>query len=270
MLTDLQSKLLEMLKWWHHYCENNNYTYYIMYGTMLGAARHKGFIPWDDDIDVAMPRKDYDRLRMSFRQPVDHYIIESPYDRNKDYTYPNMKLYDTSTTMIEPTKYGCRRGVFIDIFPLDGIGNNIDESRDNYRKIDRRYMFIASRTVAIRKERSLIKNAAVIAARLIPPFIINDTQLLIKFDKKCAELQTDDYLYICNKMSTYRSKEIMRKEIFGKPKLYDFEDTRVYGVEKYDDFLRQLYGDWRKLPPVEKQHTAHEFKFLDLDHSYLE
>lgn len=78
MLNPLQQKLLGMLTWLIKYIDDNNIRYYIIGGTMLGAVRHEGFIPWDDDIDSAVPRNDYERLIDLLKSPVDHYVIESP------------------------------------------------------------------------------------------------------------------------------------------------------------------------------------------------
>ena len=100
MLNPLQQKLLEMLTWLSKYIESNHLTYYVIGGTFLGAVRHKGFIPWDDDIDIAMPRKDYETLIKLLSKPVDHYVIESPDNCGKDFTYNLAKFYDLDTTMV--------------------------------------------------------------------------------------------------------------------------------------------------------------------------
>ena len=258
-----------MLGWFHDYCHNNGLTYYIVGGTMLGAIRHGGFIPWDDDIDVALPRTDYDRLLSIFKEKQDHYFLESPYTGNNDYYYSYAKLYDTDTTLTERTRRNCRRGLYIDVFPLDGIGVNESDLETNFEKIDRLNMFLMTRTCALSKERSFYKNAAIVCSRMIPQFIVDDHNLAIKVDKTAASFGYEDSNYVANLMGSYRRKEVMAKRIFGQPKEYKFEDIIVDGVEHYEEFLTHIYGDWRKLPPEDKRKTTHDYIEIDLNKSYL-
>lgn len=269
MLNPVQEKLLEMLEWFHNYCHDNNITYYIVGGSMLGAVRHRGFIPWDDDIDVAVPRPDYIKLLEIFKNQIDHYYLESPYTGNNDYYYTYAKLYDTNTTLVEKTRRNCKRGLYIDVFPLDGVGSTEKEMRTNFVKVDRLNMFLMTRTCAIEKRRGLGKNAAIVASRCIPSFIVNDRNLVVKVDKIAASFGYEKCNYVANLMGAYRKREIMEKRIFGNPTEYKFEDIIVDGVECYDEFLTHIYGEWNKLPPIDKQKTAHNYIEMDLNKSYL-
>lgn len=266
MLNPLQTKLLEMFKWLTEFLHENQLRYYVLGGTFLGAVRHKGFIPWDDDIDIGMPRKDYEKLIQLLEKPIDHYVVESPKGTAKDYLYGMAKLYDMNTSMTEVTRNGMKRGVYIDIFPLDGIGNSMEEGLKNYKKVDRLNMLHAMVTCAYRKDRKWWKNCAVFIGRLLP---VSPKKLAVKLDKLCAEHDFDNYSYVGNLMSTYRSREIMPKEFWGTPTLYKFEDLSVYGPEKYDEWLTKIFGNWRKLPPENKRHSAHDFVDLDFDKPYL-
>ena len=136
-MNEFQGKLLEMLTWLHEFLQKNHLNYYVIGGTMLGAVRHQGFIPWDDDADIAMPRKDYEKLIDLLKDPVDHYVVESVHSPAKDYSYLIAKLYDTNTTLIDASKTLPKRGLFIDIFPLDGIGETKEDGVKNYKKIKR-------------------------------------------------------------------------------------------------------------------------------------
>lgn len=269
MLSPIQVKLLEMLSWFDKYCYNNNLTYYAIGGTLLGAVRHKGFIPWDDDIDVALPRTDYNKLMSVFSSKNGKYILETPYDNNADYLYSFSKLYDTTTTLIEKTRKNCKRGIYIDVFPLDGIGNSPMESEANYRKIDKYNMFLMTRTCAIRKTRSFYKNASIIAARMIPNFFINDKDLSRKVDKIASEIAFDQSDYVGNLMGAYRAREIFKKEFIGNAIRYEFEDILVNGIEFYDEYLTHIYGNWREIPPENKRYAAHDYLEFDLYKSYL-
>ena len=269
MLSPVQNKLLEMLEWFNDYCHANGIPYYIVGGSMLGAVRHGGFIPWDDDIDVVVPRPDYEKLLKIFDGRIDHYFLESPYTGNEDYFYTYAKLYDINTTLVEKTRRNCRRGLYIDVFPLDGVGATDEEVNANFAKVDRLNMFLMTRTCAIEKRRGFAKNASIVVSRLIPSIIINDHKLVIKVDQAAASFGYDRCNYVANLMGAYRKKEVMEKRIFGKPTEYKFENIVVDGVEHYDEFLTHIYGDWRKLPPVEKQRTAHNYVEMNLSESYL-
>ncbi len=265
MLNPLQENLLEMFAWLTKYLNDQKLSYYVIGGTFLGAVRHEGFIPWDDDIDIAMPRPDYEKLIKLLEYPVDNYIVESPKGNAKDYIYAFSKFYDLNTTMTEKLRKNITRGVFIDIFPLDGIGNNYRESLKNYKKIDRLNMLLAMKVCAYRKDRVWWKNFAVFLGRFLP---VSSKKLAKKIDTLCAEKAFEDSQYVGNLISTYRAKELMEKTIFGKPVSYKFENLTVFGPEKYDEYLTRLYGDWKKLPPVDKRHSAHNFLELDLNKQY--
>lgn len=268
-LSPLQARLLEMLKWFHQLCEKNDIRYFVLGGTMLGAARHKGFIPWDDDIDVGLPRKDYEKLaRLMANDDFLPYILETPYSKAKDYCFSYSKIYDTRTTLVENRRTEVVRGVFIDVFPLDGLGESYEECETNYAPINKKYDLLLTTVGGIRKGRSWYKNLAVIAARCVPHCLLDGKKLMIQLDKMCAKIDYDTSAWICNDMGAWRLKEAVPRSIMGKPTKYQFEDTFVYGAEDFDGYLTHLYGDWRRLPPKEKQITHHDFVSLDMNKPY--
>lgn len=269
-LNDLQFKLLDMFKWFHETCKKNNLRYYALGGTMLGAIRHEGFIPWDDDIDVGMPRKDYIKFLKIYKGKMDkNYIVESIYDRNEDFFYGYAKIYDISTTLIEKTRMNIKRGIYIDVFPLDGVCNDEKEKFAYCQPIYNKYQFVVSRTCAILKRRKLYKNLIILCARLIPNSILNNKKMLFEIDKMCSSRDYDDYRYVGNLLGNWGIKEVVSKDIMGIPKLYKFENLYIYGVEKYDLYLTQLYGNWKILPPIEKRVSLHDCVECNLYKSYL-
>ena len=269
MLTELQERLLQLLKWTHAFCVDNRINYYVIGGTMLGAVRHQGFIPWDDDVDIIMPRPDYERFCNLLASPKDSYVVETPYSGKRDYIYGYAKLYDTNTLLVENLKHPLSRGVFLDVFALDGLGNSLKESQNNYKKIDRLYMLLTARTCAVNERRKWYKNFAIVAANIIPDTLMDDNILAQKLDSLCASFGYSNNEYVANCISTYRKKEIIEKRIFGNPTEYSFEDTTVFGVEHYDEYLTNLFGDWRKLPPPEKRVSVHDYLMIDFNESYL-
>ena len=263
--------LLNMLAWFHEYCVSNELRYYLVEGTMLGAARHQGYIPWDDDIDVGMPRSDYEQLKKKIEGSIqeNRYLLESEDSDNSDYFYMYSKLYDIRTTQVEDRKVKVVRGVGIDIFPIDGIGETEEEAFHNFKRIGLLLDVLTSRVVSVRNGRKWYKNVAVKVFQALPSFLINEKKIMKSISELCKQRSFDESKYVGGLVTTYRTKEIMPRSYYGEPKLYKFENIEVYGVSDYEHYLTQLYGDWRQLPPKEKRQTAHLQLDVDLNHSFL-
>ncbi len=266
--SELKSILLEMMEWFHNFCVEHDLVYYAAGGTMLGAVRHNGFIPWDDDIDVVMPREDYTKLeRLMQENKSTTYVLETPNTKETDYYYPFSKLYDVRTTLVENTKYKIKRGVYLDIFPLDGMGNSENDSLQHYKKIEKAKKILLTKTTGVRHGRSLPKNLAVLLFKLLP---LNEKRLLKKVTDLCTCREWANCVWGGNPVGAWNFKEIMPKEIMGKPQLYQFENIKIYGAERADEYLTHLYGKWRELPPIEKRVSHHDYILCDLKKSYLE
>lgn len=266
-MNEIQKKLVKMMNWFHDYCVQENLRYYALGGTMLGAMRHQGFIPWDDDIDIGMPRKDYERLEKIFdNQTNTKYMLETPSSKENDFCYPYAKLFDKETTLIENQKYKIVRGLYIDIFPLDGLGDNLESAKEKYKQVEHNRNLLLLKTSGIRKGRSLSKNAAICLFKLIP---INEKKLLRKVAGLGNVQDYDTSEFGGNTLGAWRWKEIMPVKYMGTPTLYQFENMKIFGAENADAYLSHLYGDWKKLPPKEKQVTHHDFIYIDLNTSWL-
>mgnify|MGYP003289644159 CR=1 FL=1 len=262
---EIKERLIDMLSWFHDLCEDNNLRYYIVGGTMLGAVRHQGFIPWDDDIDVAMPDADYKKLSELLAKEKGRYILETPETEAKDFFYSFSKIYDTNTTLVENTKYKTKRGIYIDVFPLVGMGNTQEESLKNFKNIEKVNNLLISKVTGIRKGRSFLKNVIVTIFRAIP---LNEKKLLNKVVRSYFTKSWDECSWGGNPVGAWRFKEIMPKDIMGLPTLYNFEGLKVYGAEKYDQYLTQLYGNWRELPPESKRVSHHDYLYCNLHKGY--
>ena len=269
-MTDLQQKLLDMISWFHNFCVENNLTYYALGGTALGAVRHNGFIPWDDDLDVGMPRSDYEKLKKLSEKisSTSRFTVEFPSSK-KDYVYTYGKLYDTETTLIENTRYKTKRGIYIDIFPLDGMGNTEDEALKHFKKTEKLNNILHTRVCGIRNGRKWYKNLAIILSRCIPNFILDARKITQKMDSIAASQQFEACEYVANCSGAWREKEIHRRNDYGTPALCKFENVQIYIPENSDAYLKGLYGNYMTLPPVEKRITHHDYIYMNLEESYL-
>lgn len=261
----LQSRLLDMAKVFHDFCEEHNLKYYMLGGTMLGAVRHKGFIPWDDDMDFGMMREDYDKM-LALKDELPQGYSFNDHISDKNFKYGFCKLYDENSTYIESMlDSDYVGGIYIDIFPLDNIGNDIKKADKLFKKIKFRRK-LRSLVYIKGKRSSLIKN-----------IVVKTCQAVFKESNKWYEwpykvirkYKNKDCKLITNVYGANMERETIEKEVFGKPVLYDFEDTKFYGVEDYDKYLSKMYGDYMELPPEEKR-KKHQISYIDYDLPYKE
>ena len=265
-----QKILLEMLRFFHRGCEENGLTSYALGGTLLGAARHSGFIPWDDDVDVGMPRSEYDRLReLAPSLPGEKYRFEFPDSPDPRFCYPFAKMYDTGTTLIENVRPRLVRGIYIDIFPLDGLCDTDEEKESAYRPVDHLKTMLDLKRIRLRKSRSLKNNLALIAARMLPPYYHGAKRIALKIDSLCRKNAFESKKYVGNLVGAWRARELVPREYFGKPVPLDFENIKINCPADTDGYLTAIYGDWRTPPPPEKQITHHDSE-TDLNTPYTQ
>lgn len=248
----------EMLNSFHVFCKENNLRYYIIGGTAIGALRHQGFIPWDDDIDLGMPRKDYNKLISIYnsKKTNERYILESPYTKNKDYCYTFSKLYDSKTILIENNRHFFIRGISIDIFPIDGTG-----SSDNPVLL----FFLLN---ALRNMVGLLgwpipqKPMSISIIKRFIFFILclfcGMRNLRILYDKLSQLYNYDKSTYAGNLHGMYGKKEIVDKTCFGVPTECQFEKIKVFALNNPQKYLKHVYNHWEELPPVEKRIHTHK------------
>lgn len=259
----LHKRLLEMAIEFHKACSDLGVRYYLMYGTALGAGRHKGFIPWDDDMDVGVPREDYQRLREELPQRLPEYLQLWDYRTHTDMPMHFIKLIDSRTTVIESSFQKNIEGIYIDIFPIDGalMPTSLIEMIRR-RKIWYHTAVCSYHYTTEKKDRHY--------KRVLKKWA--SAQNMIHTHEKIEKLLTffpyQDMEYCCSYLGGYGIKEAIPKEILGRPTLYEFEGIQLYGPERLDEYLRCLYGEYMQLPPPEDRMPRHNYSILDFNTPY--
>jgi lipopolysaccharide cholinephosphotransferase len=258
-LSDIKKIQIEILKEFSKYCDENGLVYFLGYGTLLGAVRHKGYIPWDDDIDIIMPRGDYDKF--IYRFCSDNKKLELLDISNEpNYTFPFAKISDSSTILQEDYAINFNRlGVNVDIFPIDGAPKNKEEADEILRKVKfyRNMLKVKYAKVSTRKN-FLINLIAILGKILL--YFVDYRNLLRKIDTISRRFKFNQNNDAGCLVWNYGAKEIMSKDIFSKSIKIEFENEFYNAPEKYDEYLKNLYGDYMTLPSEDKRVTHHTFK----------
>lgn len=255
----LQKIEIEILDYVVCICKQNGLMYFLAGGTLLGAIRHKGFIPWDNDIDIAMPRNDYEKLCEILREMsgIEYQLIELRDDNM--YYCPFVKVVNDRTILKENAggESIMPLGVYIDIFPIDGIENNDKKSVKRYLKIRDWSYRIANATLYIENLsfwRRLIKKVWQV---LIVDVLKREKyfNILVKLLKKFPYGSTE---YIVSTYGLRAEKEIIEYSAFAQTINVEFEGKMYNAPVGYDKYLTQMYGDYMKLPPESERVAPHD------------
>ena len=251
---ELKKIQLDILDKVHDFCIKNHIDYWLDSGTLIGAIRHKGYIPWDDDIDIGMLRNDYDRFLIEFNRAKERYKCYSIENKN-DFYYPFAKILDTDTVLYEPDERGKKLCVNIDLFPYDIAPDDDKALKKMYRKrnLYQRLRAISSHNIhsGCRVRRWLI-SACSIFFKILPKGI---------FDKKIVN-NAKKYKDSDNKrIGNFTSVEMIAVSlsVFNSFILVDFEGKKYKAPVGYDIWLRAFYGDYMILPPEEQRVSHHNF-----------
>jgi lipopolysaccharide cholinephosphotransferase len=261
-MNELQSRVLMVGKEFKRVCDENNLRYFMDYGTFLGAVRHKGFIPWDDDMDFCMPRADYEKfLEIAPSCLGENFALRTAkYERKYPYVYA--KLNDKRTTVITPCerKCGLKFGVFIDIFPLDNVPDGLKE-REKFAKRCTRDLHIANLANMDLSERNYTG-----FKKLISKFcwLFDGEKRLEKFEKQLRRYNVLSTRDVSSNV-TYGKGAIHAAKLFDESVEYAFEDTTFRGVKNYDEYLSTLYGDYMTPPPESKRTLNQHYAEYDLN-----
>ena len=265
-MVDLANRLkiteLNILKAFICICKENKLQYYLVGGSAIGAIRHQGFIPWDDDIDVGMPRKDYNRfLEIAQVSLPDYYFLQT-YETDPEYLANFAKIRDSRTTFIESSMKNRRinHGVYIDVFPLDYYPE----------KHEKWFKFIELlQSARLSKEFASQPSFKMRVTQFIALILFPSVNLTLR--KRNEHIQSVEVSSkITNFCGAWGDRETVPAQLFGEGYLVAFEDIEVLVPKDYDTYLQHIYGDYMKLPPAEKQVSHHHTEIIDLDKPYTE
>lgn len=257
-LKQLQCEVLEAL---HNYSKENGLKYSLACGTLIGAIRHNGYIPWDDDIDVYMQREDYDKLIKNFPDVYEDHFQLISFERNKHWCRPYANLYDNRTLFKELKSSNEEQiGVKIDIFPVDSVPDD-DAEWLRFNKIRRMLIYLHSaKFVTFRKNNQSLTTKISLALLKM---------LLLPFSSYRIVKLVDTYIRKFNGTGSKRLFETscgmdqnkpFNSRDFEEVELHKFEDYEFYVMKGYHNCLTNGFGDYMILPPVEKRVSHHYYE----------
>ena len=262
-LQEIQSQSLEVLQTVHDFCVAHDIRYSLAYGTLIGAIRHKGFIPWDDDIDIIMPRPDYERFVASFSAPGLDFACE----KDKDYFLNYCRVFDTaktgSTTFL-PIGKNYKGGVWIDVFPADGVSDDKEEFVRNIGEVKKNWMMQLRYRYSLASFRDILRTCG------IKDFLILMAIKLSRQGRKKLDFNndivrknavripygaTEHWSQLCILDDGIRNYQLF--EDFAETIDAEFEGRSFKIMKGYDRVLRNIYGDYMQLPPEEQRQPKH-------------
>ncbi len=261
----LQLRLLDILMVIHRMCVDHGLKYYLVDGSLIGAVRHKGFIPWDDDMDIAMPRADYEALIAHSRE-----WLPEPYEfvcAENDPKYPLHfgKVQDAGTTLIERPHLYYLGGVYVDVFPIDGA----PENRLVQRLYQLKYNYLRKALYFLFRDpyRHGHGPSCWLPLLMRRMYTLPGLQAKIKRHMMKYPLETSRLAAVNHNDGL--GSMVDKETVLGDPTPVEFEGQMVWGMRDNDAYLTQLFGDYMTPPPADKIHQ-HNFYLMDLEKPYRE
>lgn len=262
-----KAQILHVFKYTVQFLERHNLRYVACGGTVLGAVRHQDFIPWDDDIDIYLPRSDYERL-LDMKEEVRRDGFDVLSLRDEGYYLPFAKVSDRNTTLWEEAEFPFLMGVYVDLFALDNFDCSDEELTAIQRKSLKKFYHYQKSVSHIKTTdfwKDLLKGRfdeasyklQVICSRPLRKFLLKQF-----FDYQDWYSSFDGDKSVC---VTQWAGKIFKREWFEDTIEQPFGDTTVVIPRDYDGYLTCLYGDYMKLPPIEQQVSEHHHLYLDFN-----
>lgn len=268
-MTELQAIQYDLLRFFDAFCKKNNIPYFVIGGTVIGCVRHQGFIPWDDDIDVGLFREDYDRFVELASREWDGDIQVRNYKITDGFYHSLTHVVDSRVAIMDESRFSpVKTNVWIDICPIDGFPENVF-----FRKLHYLYLrFIKNLIVLSQFDTLFDKNKkhskkAWILISILRKFnvfkLLNTKWLIAWLEHALGIFSPQKANQVGNFLGRYGEKEIMPKTLFSDVSQMPFEDMFVPVMTGYDNYLKQLYGDYMQLPPLSEQVNRHGIKIVN-------
>ena len=258
-IREIQQMELGIMEYIHETCQKIGVKYFLAYGSLIGAVRHKGFIPWDDDMDICMLREDYEKLQdYLIANPDERYEVMS-YKNNLNYVYPFMKVQDNQTYLLEEdVRIDSNMGIYVDIFPVDGYEDD-SVFKDKMTKLIKKRQLSCYTFKGITNTKSVL-NSLIRYISVIIFYFTNTNKYIKQIDdlaksRKVTDFEHVDYLIYKDMNKPVWKRKWLEEIIIGK-----FEDKELTIPKHYNEILTSDYGDYTKLPPVEQRVSHHDFK----------
>jgi len=274
MLTqkELQKTELEILKVTLETLRKHDIRPFLVGGSCLGAVRHKGFIPWDDDIDIGLFRNDYEKAREILLKelPEGYYYCDRFTEAEYPYGFGKVKKKGTAFVHGGDAHLNTRHGIYIDIFPMDVAPSDDKLFAKQDKKVFRQKRLIDLKFMDYRKYgklRPLWQRGLIFIAHTF----VNGKKAQDKLDKMVTQYNETEGVnseYVCSYFGIYRKRERVKREWIGEGKECPFEDITVAIPKDAHSYLTHVYGDYMQLPPEEKRVSHHDAVFISLTEEY--
>lgn len=254
-IEELKALQIEILQSVHDFCVEHQLHYTLAFGTLLGAVRHQGYIPWDDDIDIMMPRKDYEQFVSTYRHNI--YKVYD-YRHDADYVHPFAKVADTRTILEEQANMK-DIGINIDIFPLDGLCNTQEESLAFLKTLTPLKLKFRMKILKPSPKNVWWKRIAIQLSKLL---VLNTSlkEISAEINRRIALASNDEAQILGTPAGTdpYAYRSLYERSLFASYRLISFEGRAFYAAEGAAKILSNYYGDdYMTPPPAEKRTSPH-------------
>ena len=258
-IREIQQMELGIMEYIHEVCQKIGVKYFLAYGSLIGAVRHKGFIPWDDDMDICMLREDYEKLQdYLIANPDERYEVMS-YKNNLNYVYPFMKVQDNQTYLLEEdVRIDSNMGIYVDIFPVDGYEDD-SVFKDKMTRLIKKRQLSCYTFKGITNTKSLL-NSLIRYISVIIFYFTNTNKYIRGIDELAQSRKVDDYELVDYLIYKDMNKPVWKREWLKQTITGVFEGKEFMIPKNYHEILTSDYGDYTQLPPVELRFSHHDFQ----------
>ena len=258
-VSEIQQMELGIMEYIHEVCQKIGVKYFLAYGSLIGAVRHQGFIPWDDDMDICMLREDYEKLQdYLIAHPDERYEVMS-YKNNLNYVYPFMKVQDNHTYLLEEdVRIDSNMGIYVDIFPVDGYEDDADFKNKMTKLIKKRQLSCYT-FKGITNTKSLL-NSLIRYISVVIFYFTNTNKYVEQIDELAKSRAVADYEQVDYLIYKDMNKPVWKREWLEQVIVGTFEGKEFMIPKHYHEILTSDYGDYMQLPPLEQRVSHHDFK----------